>query len=491
MEEKDLQELQESLEKQGIDVPDNTEEDDGEITKRDYQKELVDIIRSNASPKKIKEKVLDYHENDIAAVLELLTAEERQKLYRMLDTELLADVFDYLEDDAAIYFQELNARKKVDVISWMETDTAISVLKALERGERSMLIDLMDDEAKHDIAIITAFDEDEIGSRMTTNFIVITTGLTVKEAMHQLVKQAEDNDNISTIYVTDEQREFYGAIDLKDLIIARENSDINDIIMTSYPYLYANEAIESCIERLKDYSEDSIPVLNNENKILGVITSQDFVKVVDDEMGEDYARLAGLAAEEELNESLKDSVSKRLPWLMILLALGMFVSSVVGLFESVVAELTIVISFQSLILGMAGNVGTQSLAVTIRVLMDEELDAKKKLGLVFKEARIGFCNGLILGSIAFMFIGLYISVLRHNPVGFSFAISGCIGAALLLAMIVSSLSGTLVPLFFKKIGVDPAVASGPLITTLNDLCAVITYYGLTWILLINMLHIHS
>ena len=307
--------------------------------------------------------------------------------------------------------------------------------------------------------------------------------------MRELISQAADNDNISKIYVTDDEQTFYGAIDLKDLIISRENTDLEDIIMTSYPYVYAREMIEDCIERMKDYSEDSIPVLDNQNKILGVITAQDFVQVVDDEMGDDYAKLAGLSSEEELNEPVRESVKKRLPWLVILLGLGLVVSSVVGLFEGVVAQLTIVICFQSLILDMAGNVGTQSLAVTIRVLMDENLDGRQKIGLVWKEARVGLTNGLILGVFSFLAIGVYIGVIKHSPFPFAFAVSACIGAALLLAMIISSISGTVIPIIFNKAGVDPAVASGPLITTVNDLVAVVTYYGLAWIFLIQAMHL--
>ena len=174
----------------------------------------------------------------------------------------------------------------------------------------------------------------------------------------------------------DDEDKFYGAIDLKDLIIAREYTDLEDPISHSYPYVKDHEKVADCIEQIKDYAEDSIPVLQEDGTIAGIITSQDIVEAVDDEMGEDYAKLAGLTAEEDLNEKLTESVKKRLPWLIILLFLGMVVSSVVGAFESVVAVIPIVMCFQSLILDMAGNVGTQSLAVTIRVLMDEELTAK-------------------------------------------------------------------------------------------------------------------
>ena len=220
---------------------------------------------------------------------------------------------------------------------------------------------------------------------------------------------------------------------------------------------------------------------------MGVITAQDIVEVVDEEMGEDYARLAGLTAEEDLNEPLLRSMSKRVPWLIILLFLGLGVSTVVGLFEEVVSSLTLIVCFQSLILSMAGNVGTQSLAVTIRVLMDEQIGGRESLSLIFKELRIGFFNGTALGAISSGLIGLYIWLLRGQDVSTAFATSGCIGLSMMVAMTVSSLTGTLIPMLFKKIKVDPAVASGPLITTINDLVAVVAYYGLAWLLLINLL----
>ena len=282
---------------------------------------------------------------------------------------------------------------------------------------------------------------------------------------------------------------FYGAIDLKDLIVAREYVPLEELISTSYPYVLANETITDNLERLKDYAEDSIPVLDQEHRIIGVITSQDLVEAVDDEIGEDYAQLAGLTTEEDLGETVTQSMKKRLPWLLILLGLGLVVSTVTGMFEQVLTQLTLIVFFQSTILGMSGNAGTQSLAVTIRVLMDENLTARQKFGLVVKEMRIGFANGLLLGAASFGAIGLFIWVVKGKGLWASFAISGCIGVSLLLAMVISSAVGTLIPLFFKKIHVDPAVASGPLITTVNDLVAVVSYYGLSWILLLQVMHL--
>lgn len=451
----------------------------------DYSQELRSILRSNTTPKAFQQQLSAYHENDIAAALEQLTPQERKQVFQMLNIDTLAEVLPYV--DAEDHFLgELSLRKRVDVLGKMDADLAVDYLKLLDSDEKNTIVELMDEEKRQELSRLWAYSEDEIGSVMTTNFIAIPANLSIKEAMHSLIAQAADNDNISTIYVSAQDGTFYGAIDLQDLIVAREGTALESIITTSYPYLYAQERIEDCIPRIQDYSEDSIPVLDQDNRMLGVITAQDFVQVVDDELSDDYAKLAGLASEEDLKEPLSQSIRKRLPWLMVLLGLGLVVSSVVGLFEAVVAQITLIICFQSLVLDMAGNVGTQSLAVTIRVLMDSSLEGHQKAKLVWKESKVGLANGLILGVASFALIGLYLWVLKGQAVSLSFAISACIGLALVLSMLLSSITGTVIPIFFKAIKVDPAVASGPLITTVNDLVAVVTYYGLAWLLLIEV-----
>ncbi len=449
-----------------------------------YVEQLLEILRSDLNKEDLLERLDDYHENDIAEALEHMQPEERIRLYPILGAERVAEIFTYIEDPDE-YLKELDEDRAAAVLSEMDSDDAADVLEEMDAETQERIVSLMDDESSRDVQLILSYDEDEIGSHMTTNFIVIRNDLNIRQAMHELVRQAGDNDNISTIYVEDENKHYYGAIDLKDLIIARDYTPLEDLISTSYPYVKDKELISDCIERIKDYAEDSLPVLNDEKCLIGIITATDIVEVVDDEMGEDYARLAGLTAEEDLNEKLFESIKKRLPWLIALLFLGMMVSTVVGAFEAVVAIIPLVICFQSLILDMAGNVGTQSLAVTIRVLMDENLTGLQKLALIFKEIRVGFCNGLLLGSMAFVFIGLYIHYFKDNPLSFAFRISGCVGISLLAAMVVSSIVGTVVPMFFHKIKIDPAVASGPLITTVNDLVAVVTYYSLAWLLLIH------
>lgn len=453
-----------------------------------YVEEIVSLIKSSQDSGIFLEIYETYHDNDIAEALEFLTSDERTALYDALGAERTSEIFAYLED-ATPYFEEIKLEDAAEIIENMDSDDAVDILENIDEEIGEKLVDLLDEEASRDIRLIQSYDEDEIGSKMTTNFISIKKGLTIRQAMKAMITQAEENDNIYTVYVCNDDDSLYGAMDLKDLIVAREHVDLEDLISHAYPYVYDHEKVSDCLEKIRDYAEDSIPVLDDKNRILGVITSQDIIEVVDDEMSEDYAMLAGLTAGEDLDESLTDSMRKRLPWLIILLGLGIGVSAVVGMFEAVVDQIAVIVCFQSLILGMAGNVGTQSLAVTIRVLMDENLKTSQKLQLVFKEMRVGLCNGLLLGIVSFVFIGLYVWIFKKYELMFSFAVSGCVGIALLIAMVISSLVGTLIPIFFNKLKIDPAVASGPLITTINDLVAVISYYGLAWLLLIQVMQL--
>ena len=451
----------------------------------DYAQELEAIIRSDLPDPEKREKLEDYHYNDIADAIVNLTPDERRKLYRLLGAEEVSEIFAYL-DDASGFIEELPPEVAARIVQEMDADDAVDVLEDLDQEQQDAIMERMDEEARADVELIQSYPDDEIGSKMTTNYIAIQRGISVKAAMRSLVQQAADNDNLQTIYVVEEDDRFYGAISLQDLIIAREHTELESLITTSYPYVYDHEDVAECIEQLKDYSEDSIPVVDSDKKLIGVITSQDLVEVVDEEMGEDYAKLAGLTAEEDLNEPLPQSIKKRIPWLITLMLLGLVVSSVVGTFEGVMAALPIVVAFQSMILDMSGNSGTQSLAVTIRILTDEELTGGQKARLVLKEARVGFTNGCILGLVSFLCVGLFVHFAKGRPMGPSFAMSGCIGISMIIAMTISSLAGTLIPMFFKKIKVDPAVASGPMITTLSDLVAVVSYYTLVGTLLMGL-----
>lgn len=453
----------------------------------DFREEITRAIRSNFTPVALGTRLSTYHEKDIALALPELSREEQHRTLRALPEDMLPAVLEYAQDKPG-FLRLLGIRQRAQVLGAMDTAQAAEVLQQMPKEERGTLLDLLDPQSRREIQLITSFDEDVIGSRMSTDFVRIPEAASVKEAMSHLVRQAAQTDNISTLYLVDAAGRFSGAIALKDLIIAREGTPLAQITTVSYPYLYACAAVEDCVTVFREYSEGSIPVLSEDNQLIGVVTAQDFAELLGQELEEDYARLGGLASEEDLAESVGQSVKKRMPWLCILLVLGLGVSATVGLFEAIVAQLPVIMCFQSLILDMAGNVGTQSLAVAIRVLMDSQLGRRRKAQLVWKEARVGLLNGLLLGLLSFGVIGGYLMLTGHGA-GFSFAVSGCLGAAMVLAMLISALSGTVTPIFFQKLGIDPAVASGPLITTINDLVAVVTYYGLAWLILLRLMQL--
>ena len=455
---------------------------------RSYRSQILNIIRSDLDDVKMREELGEYHENDIADAFEELSADERERLLSLLGSEMISGIVSYL-DDAGEYLSELDADDAAEIIENMDADDAVEALDELDEETRSEILERIEDgEIKEEIELIDSYDDSEFGSRMSTNFIAVKRNFTIKETMKALVEEAAENDNIYTIFVVNEDDSFYGAIDLKDLIVARSNVELETLIYNTFPFVYDKDIISENIERLRSYSENLIPVISSKNKaLLGVITSTDIIELVDEEMGDDYAKLAALSAEEEPDESLFESMKKRVPWLIALLFMGLAVSAVVGLFEGVVDALPMIVSFQSLILGMAGNVGTQSLAVTVRALgSSEENSLKEQLVTIFKEIRIALLNGLVLGGISFVIVSAYLFAFGAYGAAFVLSAAGCVGLAMCFAMAISGLTGAAIPICLYRLGVDPAVASGPLITTVNDLVAVLSYYGLAWALLLNI-----
>lgn len=447
------------------------------------------------SEQPLKEILEDYHNSDIADALEQLSTDDRLRIYSILDLEQVADIFSYYEN-VEDYVAELDVEYAADILELMESSDAVDVLNELEEEEKEEIIQLMDEEAVEQIQQIDSYEEDQIGSYITDNYVVIKANSTIKSAMNQLIEQAGEHDNINVLYVVDENNKYVGAIFLKDLITARQNDSLSNLIMAAYPSFYDDEIMSECIEKITDYSETSIPVINHEYEIIGVLTTDSLIEATTDEFEEDYAKLGGLTEEEEFDEPVFTSIKKRIPWLIVLLFLGLIVSSVIGIFESVIVSVPIIVFFQSMILGMAGNVGTQSLAVTIRNISNEDIaeDKKKQTRSILKELRIGLCNGLLIGAISFVFVFLYLLITKTEVYpGQEFSItpclvvSGIIAVSMLVSIALASVIGTCFPLLLTKLHIDPAVASGPFITTLNDIIAVLVYYGLTFLLFIVLM----
>ena len=460
--------------------------DELDLQPKDYRAEILAIIRENTDTGVLYRIWEEYHDNDIASALPELSHEERDRLLAAIGYEKMSNIVSYLED-ASAYLSDLSAPAAADIIEQMDADDALEALEDLDSSTRAAVLSYIEDaEVKEEIALLDSYAQDEFGSYMSTNFIAIPRSSTVKSAMRALVAQAAENDNIHTIFVTDDGR-FYGAIDLKALIVARSEDVLEDLICTTFPFVKDKDSVSENVERLRGYSENLIPVLSEKDgTLLGVITANDLIEIVDEQRGDDYAKLAALGSEGEPDEPLFTSIKKRAPWLIVLLFMGLAVSAVVGLFEGVVAQLPMIVAFQSLILGMAGNVGTQSLAVTVRAIgSTDKFSIRQQLGTVWRETRVALLNGAVLGLVSFLIVGVYLGAFADYTFGFTLAVAGCVGSSMCFAMTVSGFTGAMIPITLYRFGVDPAVASGPLITTVNDLVAVVSYYGLALGLLLG------
>lgn len=458
---------------------------------KDLENELLELLNSNLSKEELLDKLDNYHDSDIADALEKMSKDERLKIYSIIGTVRVSKIFAFY-DDVEKYIDELTPDMAADIVEKMDSNDAANVLNELDDDDKDEIIDLMEDEQANKVSKIDSYDENEIGSYMTDNYISLNINDTISKATSKTIKEAGEHDNIYTLYVVDDNGIYCGAVNIKDLFVARKTDCLKDFIMESYPYFIDTEHMSECINRLKDYSEDSIPILNSEKKLIGAITSEIVISATEDEMNEDYAKLAGLSEEEDVDESVFASIKKRIPWLAILLFLGLIVSSVIGSFETVIATIPVVVFFQSMVLGMSGNVGTQSLAVTIRNLASGE-SKKKLLKSILKEIGVGLINGLIIAVISFLFVMCYLFITKQEIVGDnsynvhdSVKVSLIIASSMLIAMTVSNLIGAIFPIILSKLHIDPAVASGPFITTINDIVSIVIYYGLTYLLFIAL-----
>jgi magnesium transporter len=455
----------------------------------EFLNELLQIIRSSKTNEEKKELLEDYHDSDIADVFHELSDDEKLRLARILGKDKMSDILSYIEN-ADEFLDLLKDEDAADVLENMDADDAVDVLQDMEKEDREKIISLMEPEAAEDVKLIMSYDEDEVGSLMTTNFITIHRGSSVTGAMKELIAQANENDNITTLIVEDNGK-FYGCLSLKDLICLRKGDDIETKIMTNYPTVYAKQKTDEVINDLKDYNEDLIPVLDQDDTVLGVITSNDLVELVSSEAAEDYNKLAGLTDEEDEHDPVYKALLKRIPWLALLLVLGLLVSTVISLYSNVIQGVTAAVIFQSVVFDMAGNGGSQSLAVTLtKITKNDDLSAKRISKMFFKELAIGALNGVVLGALGFGVVFGFLCI-RQQPimngdsafnVMHALQVGGAVGLSLVISMSISAMLGILLPVLFKKLHVDPAVASAPMITTFNDIASACIYYTLIGIL---------
>ena len=257
------------------------------IEERNYTQEIFDLIRKTKNSKLLAQTLTNYHDNDIADALTYLSPEERKRLYKAIGVEATSRIFAYLDEDVDKYFAELENESAADILEEMDADDAIDILEGLDKKKADEIINLIEPEQKNDIQLIKSYKENEFGSLMTTNYITLEHGIGIKKSINQLIEEAEENDNIETLYIVKDGK-FYGALTLRDLLITKKDEDLEEKIILSYPFVYDREEItDAAIDTLADYSEDSIPVLNKDNEIMGVITAGDIVEFIHEDEEEE------------------------------------------------------------------------------------------------------------------------------------------------------------------------------------------------------------
>lgn len=441
-------------------------------------KKLTEQIKKETDLKKLHKLILDYHPYDIAIIFKNLLKEERIKIYNALSAEELADIFEYLEESIAVkYLEEMNVGDGTKIINEMETDEAADILNEMsEEGIDQYYLGKMSISNSNRLNKLVKYKSNVAGSIMGTNYIEVNVGTSIKETMKKLVKLASETEVIDPIFVVDNKK-LVGTIELKKLIIARFYQTIDEI--TDYNVIYCNvdDEINNVTKMLQDYNLLALPVVENQ-ELIGVITIDDAIDEAVDDLHEDYDMMAGVTGEIDEKRSIFSQVLNRLPWLIALLIVSLLISNITSKFENVIVEVTIFAFFQSMIFDMAGNAGTQSLAVTVRNISREDLNTGKKIRHhLGKELLTSCIIGLILGSITFITSYAYM-LIWNKGVYVEWLVALIIAVSLMISLIVTEMLGTLIPIFFNKIKIDPAVASGPLITTLSDTLSILIYFGL-------------
>ncbi len=448
--------------------------------------ELLTFIQETTDLKLLKEVLANYHEYDLAEVITELDEENLKKLAKVFSDEELGDIFTYIDsDDAAEVMEDLHDKKIADIISTMEPDDAIDIIQEFDEDKQEAIISHLDEEQKQEITELALYDEDTTGAIMNTNFISIKSGSDVKEIMKEIVQRAPDVESITTSFVVDEENKLLGTLNLKKIIITKSPAMVDDIMNTNFKFVETSDTLDHTIALINKYDIYELPVLEN-GVLKGIVTMDDALETFHEESEDDYIRFAGVSETAEIDETILLSVKNRLPWLVLLLFLNLIIVLVMSRFNHIFEAITILVVFQPILLDLAGNTGTQSLAITISAISKNELTTSKKVSMhLFKEFLLGLLSGLALSVISILIA--YIVYSRVDPVITFTQLATTLAISVVASATFANVFGTAIPIFFYKIKIDPAAASGPLITTLVDIATILIYYLLATILIYNHL----
>ena len=457
------------------------------------RKELTRIIQKGKSDSALRTRLRKVHPYDIGEALLKLDDEDRARVLSLISIHKLSDTFEQLEKEHAAEFLDLlDDSRARSVLEAMELDELAELFQYLDEEETSHYLALLSDSMQRKLKRQMGYGILSAGSQMNARYITLSKDMDVKEAMRTLIKMADKVEVIETLFVGDGAGRLEGVLDLKDLIVAKHPTTVEDIMYTNFYAAHVDDPIQDVIPQIQRYDSPATPVIDSDGGLAGVLTLDDVMDAIEEESHDDYAKLAGITTEDRIYDTARKTAWSRLPWLALMLALNLIVTSVLAGYEETIAAITALVLFQPLILGMAGNIGTQSLAVTILKLSKASFPG---LSNVFRhmsqEVGIGIINGFILGVLGFFTATVFLLIAPMGVVQEGLIqptqIGLVVGLAIMTALTVSTFLGSMIPLLLDKLKIDPAVASGPFITTLNDITALVVYFSLASALILTLI----
>ena len=437
-----------------------------------YNQKLLDDSLNRNDIDQFRKEFLTLHQYEQSEYFENTTNQNRQRIFEFLSPQEVSRFFNQLDIEGKEYeilFDSMHAHYASEVLENMSTDNAVDILNELSNSKVASLLALMDNRVTDKIKKLLHYEEDTAGGIMTTEYISLDIGTSVKEALMLVKNQAPDAETIYVIYVVDTAGQLVGVLSLKDLIVANIDAHVEEVMIQRVVSVNVEEDQERVAQKMKDYDFIAMPVIDYQHHLVGIITIDDILDVVNEEADEDYSRLAGVSDTKSTDQSVFKKALKRLPWLIILTFLGMITATILGGFEDTLSQVALLAAFIPIISGMSGNSGTQSLAVSVRNISNGDIKEKSKLKIALKEAGSGLITGFVCAVILF----LIIVIIYRQPF-----LALIVGASLTIAMTVGTLVGSMIPILMNKIHIDPAVASGPFITTINDIVSMLIYFGL-------------
>ncbi|WP_435261080.1 magnesium transporter [Tenacibaculum sp. nBUS_03] len=441
-------------------------------------KDLIDNVRElikNQKDTALSNFFSEVHHADIAEVLDELSFDEAVYIIRLLDSETTSEVLmDVDEDVRENVLEQLSAKEIAEEIDELDTDDAADVIAELPEERKQEVIQKIEDkEHAKEIVELLRYDEDTAGGLMAKELVKVNENWNVLTCVKEMRKQAEEVTRVHSIYVTDNDGKLKGRLSLKDLLMASTRSKIGDVYIPKVDSVDVHEKAEDVANIMRKYDLEAIPVIDELGVLVGRITIDDIVDVIKEEAEKDYQLAAGITQDVEADDTIWQLTRARLPWLFLGLIGGVGAARIMGFFDDAIAENAILFMFTPLIAAMAGNVGVQSSAIIVQGIANDDVKGSITDRLL-KEVSLAMINGLALAILLFLYV--FITEQDLN-------IASAISVSLFAVIIVAGLVGTFIPLFLDKRGIDPAIATGPFITTSNDIFGILIYFWIAKIII--------